>query len=89
MAECDHTFSRCVKVPRRHGEMLVEIFVMRLVRRHPPFSRHAGRQPGQLLQGSAESGGVEGCWQVKTSPLTVPPSQSSPHGHCEQQAASK
>lgn len=31
-------------------------------------------QPGQLLQGSAESCGVEGCWQVERSP---PPPHSS------------
>ncbi len=74
----------------QRGVSAGEIFVMPLIHRHPPSPVTATeRQPGQLLQGTAESCGMEGCWQVKRSPLTPPLRQSSPNWHCKQQAASQ
>lgn len=42
---------------------------MPLIHHLPPPVTATERQPGQLLQGRAESCGMEGCWQVKRGPL--------------------
>lgn len=87
MAECnyDHTLSRCVTVSgnSERSQYWEDL-------RHAPdsspssFSCHSHWEAARpAATGHCRSCGMEGCWQVKRSPLTAPPSQSSPNWQCE------
>lgn len=64
----NHILSLCDNARQLREQSVWGDLVMPLIHPHPPFPVTAsGRRSAQLLQGTAESCGMEGCWQVKRS----------------------